>query len=194
MANTFKIGDKVRTKPCAAPPSMGGTVTRLNGRVKYIACGLATPKGGKTCDKKTCTHMVKDFVWVTWPIVRAGTTTFSYHYNDLEYDAAQPVIPPVAAVTTVADAQEKTTSDPAKEAYLEKAKAAIKDVIKPKLAPMQQDFWSLYNGFDQIKYDRNGKAFIREMEARTGPVIKDDEIDFDVYSGRKKGSVRKAAS
>jgi len=58
---------------------------RTRGKVLYIACRLALPKT-KQCDKKTCEHKNKNYVWVMWP----DHSTFAYHFNQLrkltEYD------------------------------------------------------------------------------------------------------------
>lgn len=157
MANNFNVGDKVRTRP-GAPVNK----TRYNGKVKYVACSLATTAGGKTCDKKTCAHLVKDHVWVLWP---SDLTTVSYHYSDLEYDASQPTKPGSNTLPSAEDMKksEAKTGDSNKDAYLEKAKQAIKNAVDPK-PPTDIDFWRGYHGFTKVKYDRSGRPFIYETQ------------------------------
>lgn len=56
MADKFKVGDKVKR--------IDGT--KNGGVVKYLACPESTAAGGKTCDKKTCPHIPKEIVFVSW--------------------------------------------------------------------------------------------------------------------------------
>lgn len=166
MANPFKVGDRVKT----------ATNTKLNGKVTYIACGLATVKGGKLCDKRTCKHTIKDNVWVDWP----DGSKFSYHHTELTHDAAQVPAPPPTLPS--AEMMKETSGDDKKDAYLDKAKKAIKDVISPAAKPAQQDFFRSYNGYDKIKYDRFGRPYLKS-EYVPGPPIMADELNWDRYTG-----------
>ena len=172
MPNTLKVGDKVRSSPKLA-------IVRTNGTVKYVACVLATAAGGKTCDKKTCNHTAKDYVWVEW----VPKSIFSYHYTELMFDAA-----PTSPNETSKPTCDETKKD---EEYIDKAKAEIKAITKSGKA--QLDWFRAYNGFTKFKYDRQGRPYIQETELPSAPPIKNEELDFDVYSGIKKGSIRKQA-
>jgi hypothetical protein len=174
----FKIGDKVKTKPAVIQ------VSRLNGTVKYVACGLATSSGGKKCDKKTCTHPNQDYVWVEWP--EAPGKIMSYHHSDLDYDASQPPAP----APVLPDAKETSTGDAAKDAYLKEAKDAINKVVAKKQT--QNDFFREYNGFTTIRYDRYGRPYSHEDTPQLSLTpLTIEQIDWDVYTGKKKGSLKK---
>lgn len=157
MANTFVKGDRVKT-------AQG---TRTDGKVLIIACKLATAAGGKTCDPKLCPHPLKDkdMVWVLWS---GMTKSYSYHYTELEYDTS-----PIAS-DDKADV---------KDDYIEKAKVAIKDAIKPKEPELDKDFWRLYGGFDKVKLDRNGRPFLYAVKVDECAPLKNEEIDWKKYHG-----------
>src|SRR5580698_9891223 len=80
----FQKGDIVNTS--LALHAAGGS-PKIGGVVKYVACHAATTGGGKTCDKKTCAHPAKDYVFVIWP---PDKTIFSYHNTFLELSGAKP--------------------------------------------------------------------------------------------------------
>jgi hypothetical protein len=155
MANPFNIKDRVKTTNGA----------RSNGRVYLIACALATAAGGKTCDPKTCTDATKDYVWVMWSGMQKA---YSYHYTELERDVSP------------------TETVDIKDDYIEKAKQAIKDMVKPKPVEPElgKDFWTAYNGFSKVKYDRNGRPFVKEIKQDESPPLKTEEVDFEKYVGR----------
>jgi len=181
MANLYKVGDKVRTAPNAP-------IVRLNGTVKYVACSLATGAGGKTCDKKTCAHMIKDNVWVLWP---GQLATYSYHYSDLAYDAAQPPVSPT--LPAASDMKSESTGDSKKDAFLDSAKKAIKEVITPKSTSVSEgsaEWWNAYKGFTTVKYDRQGRSFVRDTTVSPEP-IGNENINWRAYHGYEKGSARK---
>lgn len=48
------------------------------GTIQHIACKLALPSI-KQCDKATCKHEIKNFVWVEW----ANKKTFAYYFDQL---------------------------------------------------------------------------------------------------------------
>jgi hypothetical protein len=186
LTNTFVRGDVVKTT----------NNTRTDGVVFVVACSLATKAGGKTCDPKTCAHPVKDYVWVLWPgsrnLLTGATTTYSHHYTELEYDGSKTSLVGAAKASTPSDtpvpdvpAKEDTKK---KDDYLENAKQVIKSKIT---AESQAEFWKNYNGFTRLKYDRSGRPFVVEA-APIKPPIPGDEVDWDVYHGRKKGPLRKA--
>lgn len=55
---------------------------RTKGAVVYIACRFALPKyrkGENACDRKTCQHKSKHYVWVLWP----DRSMISYHFTKL---------------------------------------------------------------------------------------------------------------
>jgi hypothetical protein len=117
--NPYKISDRVKTLVGRATP-----ILRLNGKIRYIACQLATTSGGKTCDKDNCQHPIKDYVWVLWP---GKTKTLSYHYSELDYEPgyapqANPVLPDAKDMKTV------PTSE--KDVAMSKIKDKVSDVLK----------------------------------------------------------------
>lgn len=72
--NIFKIGQLVEQDLINNPLTKG--------KVAYIACRFALPKFRKeenACDKKTCQHKNKHYVWVMWP----DRSTFAYHFGKL---------------------------------------------------------------------------------------------------------------
>lgn len=187
--NPFRPLNKVKTLP--ASPNQ-----RRNGTVAYTACSLATVAGGKTCKFITCTHNPKDYVWVLWP---GEKKLFSYHHTDLELEAKvapKTITIPVPAEEKKTEATEDSQKESLRDEYLDKAKQAIKDKVA-KAAPASSssyghpDFWKHYHGFTKVKYDRYGRAFLHEIETIQKPVIPDNEIDWSVYNGYKKGSLRK---
>lgn len=226
MANTFVVGDIVKTLP-----GLPGTI-RNGGVIRYIACVAATSAGGKTCDKKTCQHPVKQIVWVQW---QGHVNIFSYMYTELTLNSAPssigvsgayngylggsgasgPAMPKIIKITGVvgptgpaSPSLTKTTAPTKdfvegvtgplavdKDAYIEKAKKAIDDVVKTKSEPKESvsDFFKAYNGFTKVKRDRNGRPYIQESFEQK-PAIKDDEIDWDVYHGLVKGPLKKSSS
>lgn len=56
------------------------TEARINGIVKFATCRGATGVGGHTCEKRTCKHAPKEWVWVKWPNEK---NLFSYHITEL---------------------------------------------------------------------------------------------------------------
>jgi hypothetical protein len=162
--NPYKIFDRVKTSGKNAVGKPGAT-TRFNGRVKYIACQLATTSGGKTCDKDNCLHQIQDYVFVIWPTM---TKTMSYHYSELDYEPGYAPIPnPV-----LPDAKDlKTAPTTAKDIAMDKIKDNVSNVLKlpdrsyyfgnakhrtyvekkpltnEELTP---DFWRKYTGIDWI--------------------------------------------
>lgn len=181
MANQFKIGDKVQTV-------VGNTisVSRLNGRVKYIACQRATKAGGSTCDKKTCAHPIKEMVWVLWP---AFSATFSYHYSELAYDASQFPLPSLSLPSAEKMLTTKSSGNKIKDSYIEKAKNAINNILDPK--PVDVEFWKTYKGYSRIKYDVRGRPYSFEEDNEQKPQLSVDEINWDAYKGIAKGPIRK---
>lgn len=158
MANPFKIGDIVR--------SADGK--RFTGKVKYIACNLATAAGGRGCDKKFCNHQNKDIVWVIWP---GDKNIFSYHHTELLLDKDGSDTKP----------EPKTTDDAERTQKVE----AIKKVIETK---ENADFFKFYNGFAKMKKDKFGRLYVQEKEEVQPPEIKDDELNFAAYNGFAPGA------
>ena len=154
--NPFKPGDLV----CTIDKK------RINGKVKYLACGGATQAGGRICDRKSCPHNDKDFVWVAWE----DKTVCSYLWDELDFwtggisDLATEAPPPVPN-------QEKIElPEPSKE---------------------NKEWRRSYDGFTRVVKDRSGKKYtVGEPEPEKDP-IPDDQIDWEVYAGYKAGSVRK---
>lgn len=186
MANAFKVGDKVKTRP-----SVG--IIRLNGTVKYVACGLATKSGGQKCDKKTCTHLTKSYIWVEWP--SSIGKLVSYNYTDLDYDASQPPAPPpVLPDAKTMEANAASTGDSDKDAYLSKTKDAINKIVgTSKQQQTQNEFFRQYNGFTTVRYDRQGRPFVHDTPQLSTTPLTIEEVDWDVYTGKKKGSIKKVA-
>lgn len=180
MPNSFKVGDTVKTVP--------GVALRFNGKVLYLACRAATVSGGKACDRKTCTHAVKDYVWVLWPGLKSS---YSYVYTDLTLDAAAPGPsgPTCATGPTGPQAGPSETEAP-KKAYMDSAKKAI-EKLTTKAAPELNDWWNTYNGFSKVKHDRYGRSFIQHTPENPPPQLTTKEIDWDVYNGFKKGALKK---
>lgn len=164
--NTFKIGDPVRTK----------NNTRTNGVVKYVACVEATMKGGRKCDKKTCTHKIQDYCWVKWH----DGVVCSYEYTELEFEKAVTAAP----VQVIGTDEAKPTIDGEALALVDSRAAK----------EQEQAFFDFYNGYKQVRYGRDGREYVVDMtggsKANTTE-IQNDEIDWDVYTGKKPGSVRK---
>lgn len=160
--NPFKINDKVKTVDNK----------RQNGTVKYIACNAATNSGGKSCDKKQCLHFVKDFVWVEW----SDGKLYSYIHTELGFES---VVVPTEIMKV-----EESNGIP-----------SSKDLCIPPLKEKEDKFFDyrLYNGFSQVRYTREGKPVIVDVldDGIVPTIIKDDELDFDVYIGKKQGSIRK---
>lgn len=100
----FKIGDKVKTVVGPNVPAL-----RTNGTVKHLACYLATSSGGKTCDKKTCTHALRDYAWVMWP----SGQIFSYAQVELADDMSGTVMPTPGTLRAVQKAQNIPPDDAA---------------------------------------------------------------------------------
>lgn len=165
MPNTFKLGNRVK----AVIPS----TQRRNGKVRHIACYLATAAGGKICSKVLCPHAVKDHVWVVWP----DNSMYSYHYSNLDMELSQAPTPALSETTDVPSVAAEAPA-PKKDDYIEKAKDAIAKLTKPKTPAV--DFFRGYNGFDKMKFDRSGKPYI-QSEFTTGPEISAEELDWDTY-------------
>jgi hypothetical protein len=125
--NTFHILDRVKTSGKNTVGVPGATV-RLNGKVKYIACQLATKAGGKTCDKDNCNHPIKDYVWVLWPMT---TKTMSYHYSELDFEPGYGPIAGNARTVLPAAKDMKVAPLTIKDAALEKMKEKVSDILKP---------------------------------------------------------------
>jgi hypothetical protein len=106
----FKIGDRVRI--AAITPNT--PIMRTGGIVKYITCKFATSSGGKTCDKKTCSHPVREYIWVVWPV---SSTSFSYYHMELvhETNTSSPIATSIPVISPLESAQTrffKGTIDP----------------------------------------------------------------------------------
>jgi hypothetical protein len=163
--NPFEISDKVRTKDNA----------RTGGVVKYIACFGATAAGGRKCDKRICVHMIRDYCWVKW----GDGTVFSYEHNELGFE--QPVI---GAPVQVVENDQKAVIDGEALALIEK-QIAKKETLN----------YSIYNGFTQVRYGRDGQPYLVDVSGTIqaeAPEIKEEELDYDVYNGKKLGNVRKS--
>lgn len=75
--NTFQVGQIVDVDRLLNPPE------KSRGKIQYIACRLALPKYRKeenACDRKTCKHTNKPYVWVVWP----DRTMLTYHFGKLK--------------------------------------------------------------------------------------------------------------
>lgn len=163
--NPFKENDEVKTNKG----------DRQGGIVVHTACWGATISGGKTCDKKTCLHFVKDFVWVKW----ADGKVCSYNHGELAFDKI------VAA-------------DPVKDiALTDKEKAKFKEatkVIEEETAKTAFN-WLEYNGIVQTRYTRDGRPYLVDVAGGGAlpdvPAIQENELDWDAYNGKKRGSQRK---
>jgi hypothetical protein len=141
--------------------------SRKGGIVLHVACFLATASGNKLCDKKTCNHSPKEFIWVKW-----DSGTFSHHQSELVLSSDQN--------------QNKIQSE--KKEEQEKLKEAVK-TIENKIFD-----WRLYNGFSKVKFDKKGNAYIKEIidsNENSPKELKNEEIDWDAYMGFKNGSYRK---
>jgi hypothetical protein len=123
----FNIGDIVDTVPTVANQRQGG-------RVRYMACYNATMAGGRTCDKKTCQHSPRDYIWVLW---NGQKTTVSYHESEL-VPQASPSIEKISEQT---------------DGIAPEAKAIIKDKfadIENSSGKKEADIdWDKYHGFDK---------------------------------------------
>jgi hypothetical protein len=151
--NPFKVDDVVRTT----------NGDKSGGIVKYIACNMATVAGGKSCDKKTCNHYVKDFVWVKW----TDGKVFSYEHQELAIDKIVPTETKIITETPTNKAQE----------------LAIPDIMESKI-----DF-DLYNGITEVRYTRDGRGYTISKPIVVPDPIAEQELDFDAYNS--KGLVRK---
>ncbi len=184
MPNPFKPNDIVKT---IAATIYGAQ--RVGGVVKYVACRAATIAGGKTCDKKLCPHSPKEMIWVKWATTIALMT---YHYNELAHDQTTAAstttsAPPIDPTPTVNITDNPKETD---EQYIERTKDAIKEALKQKDKPID-DFWGKYNGFDKLRYDRNGRQYIQRTEQEPKQPIENDQIDWENYTGRSRGPARK---
>ncbi len=184
MANVFKIGDRVKTVANPSSPYI-----RTNGIVVYIACALALKSNGKLCDKKKCNHIQRDYVWVVWP---GAGVAYSYHYTDLVFNS--PTIQPSASIpiTNTTDDPKKETATADKEIYAKEVKSAIENVVQEKKTAVQkeQDFFRYYNGLTKMGYDKRGRPVIQEAFEEKEP-IKENELDYRVYSGLASGLLKK---
>ena len=69
------------------------------GTIKYIACKLATPSFGlvpdkegkmvRACDKRTCSHANKNFIWVEW----SSKKTYVYRFDQLQLMTVEDLKP-----------------------------------------------------------------------------------------------------
>ena len=125
----FNIGDIVDT----------ATGSRHSGRVRYLACGNATSAGGRTCDKKTCAHPVRDYVWILWP----GTkNTASYHETEL---ALVQAVQTRSAISNT-ESQSNKPILPDEKALIEERFDKIEKTEKSSEDGID---WNKYNGFDK---------------------------------------------
>lgn len=154
--NPFNQSDIVRT--------VNGN--RTGGVVKYIACKAATLAGGRTCDKKTCNHYVKDFVWVKW----TDNSICSYEHSELAFEKA-------------------IAPDPIK--IIEKESTDKIDTIPSLPKPEDRIDFNLYNGITAIRYTRDGKEVIVDVSGQglAIPPIEEKDLDFEAYN--TKDVVRK---
>lgn len=158
--NTYKIGDAVKT--------VSGS--RTGGIVKYIACHYATQAGGRVCDKKVCSHNIKNHCWVKW----ADSTVCSYEYTELALDHSS---------TQVNDVKPEAKPD---SVYVNEAKLTIDKVIATERG-MTREEGQLYDGFAQIRTTRNGQHILHyingspELHKDKKP-IEGDELDYDAYN------------
>lgn len=159
---------KISAKAIAA-----GTTAKNKGVVKYVACYLATTAGGKTCDKKTCQHTIKDYVWVEWP----DGKLCSYHHQELERDGVAPVAMPDAAAFKAKAAE---VSDKIKKAE----QAGILGADNGKKGDID---WNAYNS--RLPGETTTK--VQRSVYEPDHIEKEDEIDWDVYTGFKRGPLRK---
>lgn len=135
MPNQFVAGDIVKTIPAMATQKAGGVVA-------YIACGDArlSSLAAIPCDKKTCTHGVKDYVWVRWQ----GSVGLSvFNYQELELDASPQLSMPdtIPGIPVV---------EPVKVSIPEEVKDKINDAVKhfgKKPIDAKDLDWDTYNGF-----------------------------------------------
>jgi hypothetical protein len=121
--NPYKVSDRVKTSGKNLV-GLATPIVRLNGKVRYIACQLATTSGGKTCDKDTCQHTIKDYVWVLWP---GKTATMSYHYSELDYE---PGYSPQINSVLPTSKDMKTVPTTSKEVAMDKMKLKVSDLLK----------------------------------------------------------------
>lgn len=151
MANTLRVGDTVNQ----AKNTTGAF--KINGVVKYVACWGATKAGGKLCDKKTCSHSHKDYVWVEWP----DGTTFSYDHNELVL------------------AKSNTGTQPYPSVVTSKQSSVTREVAIPKdsPAPISDKDMAALEGF--VKKVAK-KITSNPFEQQT---LSDNEVDFDRYNG-----------
>ena len=159
---SFVVGDRVKV---SAHGITIGNPPRIGGIVRYVACHLATGAGGRTCDKKHCKHVVKDYVWVEWD---NNGKIFSYHHTELELDGAKvaTVIPDAASFKTkMAKVSEK----------LKKAEESV--------ALGADNFRN--KDVDWDKYNFNRAPIVQRSRE---PIINEDEIDWSAYNGYKRGA------
>jgi hypothetical protein len=162
--NPFKPSDQVRIKDNR----------KTGGVVKYVACFAATTVGGKMCDKKTCVHKIRDYVWVRW----GDNSVYSYDHNELGFEH------PVVGAPIVAANPEGAIDNEAL-ALIEKQIARQENKLD----------YSLYNGLTQIRHGRDGTKYLVDMTGSSfaeAPEIKENELDYDVYNGKTPGNVRKS--
>jgi hypothetical protein len=170
----FYKGDKVKVSAKGVAAGIGA---KCGGKVKYIACVLATTKGGKTCDKKTCAHTIKDHIWVEWP----DGKTCSYHHQELELDGIKntPVIPDAASFKAkAAEVSEKIKK--AEESGLLGADNGKKADID----------WDKYN----TRLPGDTRSRVQRTLIEPDNIENADEIDWDVYAGFKRGPLRKVGA
>jgi hypothetical protein len=154
--NPFKTDDIVKT--------VSGN--KVGGKVKYVACKGATVSGGKTCDKKTCGCVGRDYVWVEW----IDGKVYSYEYTELEYDKQ-------TQTTTSIEKTDEVKTNP--------------NIVIPDLP---NDFnFDMYNGITQVRYTRDGRTYVvnvgGNIQTNDAPAIEEKDLDFDAYN--RKGVVRK---
>ena len=156
-SNPFKVGDIVKT--------VNGD--KVNGTIKYVACYAATGSGGKACNKKTCNHYVKNFVWVEW----ADKKLCSYDHVELVFDGK---IEPETINNIGLTEQEKSK-------FKETAK-----VLEEETKKSTQFNWLEYNGIVQTRYTRDGRPYLVDVAGGgSNPDIQpidSSELDYNEYN------------
>jgi|ERR1700722_607446 len=167
----FCKGDKVKV---SAKGIAAGVSAKTDGKVKYVACYLATIGGGQKCDKKTCTHTIKDHVWVEF-----DGKVYSYHHQEVEkIGAATQAIPDAAAFK----AKAIEVADKIKKAE----QAGTLGADNGKRCDID---WDNYNS--RLPGDSRPRRTQRSL-FEPDHIESDDQIDWDCYNGFKRGPLRKA--
>lgn len=156
--NSFKVNDIVKTT----------SGSRVAGKVRYIACYGATTAGGKTCNKKTCSCVGRDYVWVEW----TDNKIYSYEYTELAYDLLEQIV--------------------AKEIAIVEKKSSVPTI--PDLTIEKFDF-DMYNGITEVRYTRDGRGYLVSKggsQEVSKTLVEEKDLDFDTYNN--KGLVKKKKS